>query len=147
MMCQSLPRTSAEATLSRAQVYKTLPAVFVSWFMLVLQRALARMQHGTRNEREARTIVGTLDHLMTGESLPAIMLLLGRLKALTSVTMGEGSWKEAQHYEMVRTNATGILTARDQRNAQRDLREAQSLQGRGNALPARPGDRRANDGS
>ena len=88
-----------------------------------------------RNEREARTLVEALDGLVKGEQLPVIMLLLGRLKALSSVVLAEGTWALAQQHELTRTNATGILTDRDQRHAQRDLRDQQRLEERARGAP------------
>ncbi len=84
-------------------------------------------------------MVETLDLLRAGQTLPAIMVLLGRLKAISSVVLTEGGWAQAQHHEVTRSNRTGILTGRDQRNAQRDHREVQRLAagGRGGPLPPR----------
>ncbi len=65
-----------------------------------------------RNEREARTLVEALDLLLKGEQLPVVMLLLGRLKAISAVVLQENSWTQTQTHEVTRTNATGILTSK-----------------------------------
>ncbi len=77
--------------------------------------------------------------LLKGEQLPVVMLLLGRLKAISAVVLQENSWTLAQTHEVTRTNATGILTSRDLRHAQRDLRDLQRLTagGRGAHLAGR----------
>ncbi len=150
-MCQALPRSAEEANYSRATVFKTLPSVFQAWFQLILLPALQHAARPTdrgaekfvqRNEREARTLVEALDLLLKGEQLPVVMLLLGRLKAISAVVLQENSWTLAQTHEVTRTNATGILTSRDLRHAQRDLRDLQRLTagGRGAPLPGRQAD-------
>ena len=68
------------------------------------------------------------------------MTLLGRLRALTSVTTeeGGGGWALASQYEVLATSTVGLLSQRDRARAQRDLSDtlrAQSQQ-RGAALPA-----------
>ena len=121
-MCQALPRSAEEANYSRATVFKTLPSVFQAWFQLILLPALQHTQRRgernvhQRNEREARTLVEALDMLLKGE--------------------------QAQTHEVTRTNATGILTNRDMRHAQRDLRDMQRLKagGRGAPLAGRQAD-------
>ena len=142
-MCQALPRSAEEANYSRATVFKTLPSVFQAWFQLILLPALrqaapggrASDKAGLRNEREARTLVEALDMLLKGEQLPVVMLLLGRLKAISAVVLQENSWTLAQNHEVTRTNATGILTSRDMRHAQRDLRDTQRLAAGGRGAP------------
>ena len=138
-MCQALPKSTEEAASTRASVYKKLPSVFLAWFSLTLLPAMQRQKGQQRNEREAWTLVEALDGLVKGEQLPVIMLLLGRLKALSAVVLAEGSWALAQQHELTKTNVTGILTDRDQRHAQRDLRDQQRLteRARGAPMPGR----------
>ncbi len=103
-MCQALPKSTEEAASTRASVYKKLPSVFLAWFSLTLLPAMQRQKGQQRNEREARTLVEALDGLVKGEQLPVIMLLLGRLKALSAVVLAEGTWALAQQHELTRTN-------------------------------------------
>ena len=144
-ICQTLPKTAAGANLSRAQIFQQLPPVFVAWFSLILLPALkAKTTGGLHNEREARTIVEICDALLTGDTLGAFMILLGRLRAITSVVMpegGAGSWALAQHFEVLQTNQTGLLTQRDRQNAQLDLRDTQRAMGSrgGGGQPRRQG--------
>ena len=135
-MCQSLPRTSAEAAYTRAEIYKQLPSVFMAWFSLVLCPNLSRQQNFHRNERECRTIVEVLDKLLAGDTMAGIMLLLGRLKALTAVVISENSWSVAQNHEVLRSNRTGLISEQDQRAAQRDHYDQQKL-ARGAGMPGR----------
>ncbi len=90
-MCQALPKSTEEAASTRASIYRKLPSVFLAWFSLTLLPAMKAKPGMLRNEREARTLVEALDGLVKGEQLPVIMLLLGRLKALSSVVLAEGS--------------------------------------------------------
>ncbi len=137
-MCQALPKSTEEASSTRANVYRKLPSVFLAWFSLTLLPAVKTQKGMHRNEREARTLVEALDGLVKGEQLPVIMLLLGRLKTLSAVVLAEGSWALAQQHELTKTNVTGILTDRDQRHAQRDLRDQQRLSKRARGAP-KPG--------
>ncbi len=134
-MCQALPKSTEEAASTRASVYRKLPSVFLAWFSLTLLPAMKAKSGMARNEREARTLVEALDALVKGEQLSVIMLLLGRLKALSSVVLAEGSRALAQQHELTKTNVTGILTDRDQRHAQRDLRDQQRLAERAQGAP------------
>ena len=95
-ICQALPRSAEEASYTRATVFKALPSVFQSWFQLILLPAVKQAAQGRggektvlRNEREARTLVEALDMLLKGEQLPVVMLLLGRLKAISAVVLQE----------------------------------------------------------
>ncbi len=149
-ICQALPRSAEEASYSRATVFKSLPSVFQAWFQLILLPAVKQSAPAARggektvlrNERGARTLVEALDLLLKGEQLPVVMLLLGRLKAISAVVLQENSWTQAQTHEVTRTNATGILTSKDLRHAQRDHRDLQRLAagGRGAALAGRQAD-------
>ena len=149
-ICQALPRSAEEANYTRANVFKALPSVFQSWFQLILLPAVKQAAQTDRagnkavlrNEREARTLVEALDMLLRGEQLPVVMLLLGRLKAISAVVLQENSWTQAETHEVTRTNATGILTSKDLRHAQRDHRDLQRLAtgGRGAPPAGRQGD-------
>ena len=126
--------------MTRAYIYRTLPSIFLTWYQLVLSPALAGQANLQRNSQEARTPVEALDHLLAGQTLPTVMVLLGRLnKAISAVVLADGSWAQAQHHEVTRSDQTGILTSRDQRHAQQDLRDAQRLAagGRDAPLPTR----------
>ena len=127
--------------MTRSDVYKTLPAVFTTWFSLILMSALRNQQGGKHNEREARTIVEVCDALLEGDTVLAFMLLLGRLRAITSVVIPEGSqggWAVAQQYEILRTSNSGLLSARDRDNAQRDHRDALRAAGASRTGPLAP---------
>ena len=134
-MCQAPPKSTEEAATTRASIYRRLPSVFLAWFSLTLLPAMKAKPGMLRNESESRTLVEALDGLVKGEQLPVFMPLLGRLKALSSVVLAEGTWALAQQHELTRTNATGILTDRDQRHAQRDLRDQQRLEERARGAP------------
>ena len=125
--------------MNRAQIFRLLPSILMAWFQIILYPAMQRMDGQQRNERESRTLVEAIDGLLRGDVLPVIVLLLGRLKAIASVVLQEGSWALAQNHEVVRSNQTGLLTERDLRNAQRDLRDQQRLAagGRGAPYPSR----------
>ena len=87
-----------------------------------------RLGQNRHNKREARTIVEVCDLLLKGQTLSALVVLIGRLRALTAVVMPEGQtggWSVAQHYEILQSSQTGLLTNRDRRNALLDQRDAQ----------------------
>ncbi len=115
--------------------------MFQAWFQLILLPALQHTQRPgernvhQRNEREARTLVEALDMLLKGEQLAVVILLLGRMKAISAVVLQENSWTQAQPHEVTRTNATGILTSKDLRHSQRDLRDLQRLAAGGRRAP------------
>ena len=144
-ICQALPRSAEEACFTRASVFKALPSVFQSWFQLILLPAVKQAAQTDRagnkavlrNEPEACTLVEALDMLLRGEQLPVVMLLLllGRLKAISAVVLQENSWTQAQTHEVTRTNATGILTSKDLRHAQRDHCDLQRLAAGGRGAP------------
>jgi len=118
-----LPRTSPGATVSVAEMFKTLPSIFLPWFTLVLLPAINSQPGGQRSEREARTIVEVLDLLVAGNTLPAILILLGRLKAITSVTQADnGGWDLAKQHELVQSSGMGLLSQRDRQNAVLDFK-------------------------
>ena len=135
-MARVLPRTSAEASCTRAEIFRTLPPVLTPWFELKLMPLLSSGQQSLRSEREARTLVEMGDALLRGQTLPCMMLLLGRLKAITEAhTPGSSGWATARHFEVTETSGAGILTNRDRANAIRD--QADQLRvARGAALPA-----------
>ena len=123
--------------MNRADIYRELPPLFLAWFSLILRPAL-QAGNNRHNEREARTIVEVSDLLLRGDVLGALVVLIGRLRALTSVIIPEGQtggWAVAQHYEVLASSASGLLTQRDRANALRDQRDHQRAQ----ALPPRRG--------
>ena len=124
--------------MTRAHVYKTLPSIFLTWYQLVLSPALAGQGNQQRNAQEARTLVEALDQLLAGQTLSTIMVLLGPLEAISTVVLADGTWAQAQHHEVTRTDQTGILTSRDHRHAQQDLRDAQRLASGGRGGPLAP---------
>ena len=127
--------------MTRAEIFKTLPPIFVAWFTLNLLPRLRAQTGAAGREREARTIVEACDQILNGDPLGTLMTLLGRLRALTSVTTeeGGGGWALASQYEVLATSTDGLLTQRDRARAQRDLSDTRRAQGRqrGAALPAR----------
>ena len=74
--------------------------------------------------------------------LSALVILIGRLRALTAVVIPEGTtggWAVAQHYEVLGSSQTGLLTQRDRTNAlrhQRDAARAQALAPQGRRADA-----------
>ena len=129
--------------MSLADVYKKLPALHSSWHSLKLEPKLRGQGPGAlRNTQESKTLADLADEILSGESLPALMIVLGRLKAITDVAEN-GDWSSARHHELVRSNELGMLTRFDRHNAHRDQRDVLRLlppSGRGRGLPARGGD-------
>ena len=128
-------------SLTRAEIFRTLPPIFVAWFTLNFLPRLRAQSSAAGREREARTIVEACDQILNGDPLGTLMTLLGRLRALTSVTAqeGAGGWALASQYEVLATSTDGLLSQRDRARAQRDLSDTLRAQGqqRGGALPAR----------
>ena len=123
--------------MTRAEVFRRLPPIFAPWFELKMVKILQQAQGSSvRPEREARTLVEIADALLSGATMQSLMLVLGRLKALTEAHGRDGSWATAQHYEVTETEGSGILSQRDRTNALRDQRDAQRV-ARGGALPPR----------
>jgi len=121
--------------MNRADVYRELPPLFLAWFQLILGPAL-RSGNNRHNEREARTIVEVCDTLLRGDTLGALVILIGRLRALTSIIIPEGAaggWSVAQHFEVLQTSSSGLLTQRDRAKGLRDQRDSLRAQ----ALPPR----------
>ncbi len=132
-----LPSGQDGASLDRAAIYKKLPALFVPYFTLVLGPVLEAAQGGARSEREARTICETLDQILKGHPLPAVMILLARLKAIEEASDPDsGGWQVAQHHELIPRRGQGLVNARDRENAARDQRDV--LRTRGQVARAGP---------
>ena len=124
-MSRALPRSAEGASLDRSDLFKRLPPIFVAWFTLVLEPHL-RQENLKRNVCEGRTLSELMDCLLTGDIMQAMMIILGRLKALTQASMPDGGgWQMARHHEMVQPDPFGILTRQDRANAARDQREEQ----------------------
>ena len=140
-MSRLLPRATVGASLDRAEVFKTVPPLFVAYFKLILEGQLQGSQM-QRNEREARTLCEILDWAIKGETLKLIMVGLGRLKAIeTVVEPGTGGWNVARHHEMIPRPQAGLLTSRDRENVARDVRDEARVQGQlrgGQPLRATP---------
>ncbi len=123
--------------MSKADIFRRLPPLFTPWFELKMAKILQQGGgNSLRSEREARTLVEIADALLSGATLQSLMLVLGRLKALTEAHGRDGSWATAQHYEVTETEGLGILSQRDRTNALRGQRDAQRV-ARGGALPPR----------
>ena len=137
--------------MTPAEVYRKLPAMYSSWPSLRLEPSLKEANLGPRNLQESKTLVNIADELLVGNVLPALMIVIGRLKAITEVATPEsGGWSTARHMELVRTEDLGILTARDRELANMDQRD--SLRLRSTPAPAtetrgRPPGRRSQGGA
>ena len=130
-----MPRVMGEPMVSRALVYRDLPAIFGAYYLQMLRPVMDQTADSHRNDREAHTLCLALDGVIRGEPLRAIMILLGRLKALKSLLVpGTLGWQEAQLHELVASRGSGLLTATDRENATRDLldqRRMEDFRGRG----------------
>ena len=148
-MSRLLPRAAAGANLDQADIFKTLPPLFVTYFKLILEKELQRPQM-QRNEREARTLCEILDWAIKGETLKVIMVGLGRLKAIeTILDPASGGWQVARHHQMIPRPQSGLLTSRDRENVARDVREEARVQGQprgGQQLRVGASGRRDQDG-
>ncbi len=132
---RSLPRTCEGANMTRADLYRALPAVLTAWFSTKLEAQLRGHSGSLRTLRELRTLVEVADDILVGHSMPALMKLIGRIKALAETSTGR-TWEVAQHHELVETDGLGLITRRDRQNAAASQREAQRLAsgGRGAAM-------------
>ena len=140
---RSLPHAHEGAKMTQADVYKKLPALYSSWHALKLEPKLKGQTGALRNTQESKTLTDLADELLVGNLLPGLMIVLGRLKAITEVAETGGDWNTARHHELVRANELGMLTRADRHNASRDQRDLARLQpsgGRGRGLPARGAD-------
>ena len=89
-MSRLLPRAAVGASLGRAEVFKAVPPLFVTYFELILGTHPQGNQL-QRNEREARTLCMVLDWTLNGETLKLMTAALGRLEVIVTVT----SWAPA----------------------------------------------------
>ena len=134
-MARSLPQSHEGARFSEIEIYKRLPSLFTSWNTLLLEPKFRELNHGPRNGQESRTLSDVADLLLTGSLLPALMIILGRLKALAEVAAPESSgWTVARHHELIRVDDMGILTRRDRENAVLDQRDSNRMSQAGHAL-------------
>ena len=133
---RSLPRTCEGANMTRADLYRALPAVLTAWFSTKMEAQLRGNSGTLRTLREMRTLVEVVDDILVGHSMPALMKLIGRIKALAEVCATGRTWEVAQHHELVETDGLGLITRRDRQNAAASQREAQRLAsgGRGAAM-------------
>ena len=139
-MSREPPRSAEGGLLNRSDIYRKLPPIFVAWFALILEPMLRAQAGGLRSEREGRTISEICDLLLVGDILGALMVCLGRLKAITQASMPDGGgWQVARHHELVAPDRFGIVTMRDRANAARDQREELRTLGytQGSAMPAK----------
>ena len=121
-----------------------MPSLFTSWFTLRLEPPLRGSNLGPRNLEEAKLLTEVTDLLLGGHVLPAIMILIGRLKALAEVASPDSAgWNVARHHQLTRTDDMGLLTQRDRAHAARDSRDEMRLLGyvRGAPLPGGGGQR------
>ena len=130
--------------MSKAEVFKKLPAVFTAWHDLRLAPALRPLQGGGgRSLRESRTLVEIADALLTVDLLQGFMVALGRLKALTEVSNpASNGWNVARHHEITAPDGVGLLSARDRQNAARDQREELRITSGGRGGPGAPAPKR-----
>ena len=71
-----------------------------------------------------------MDSLLQGDTLPALMIALGRLNALTDVASGDGaSWAVAQLHELVSCDSAGLIAPRARANQAQDQRDLLRIQG------------------
>ena len=123
----------------RAEIFRELPALFSTWFSMVLEPKLVARAGSERNLREAKTLVKLLDHSLRGEVMPGIMTALGRLKSITTMaTEVDATWKQAQCHELVTTDTTGLLTRRDRTNVALAQRDQLRLLGTGRGAALAP---------
>ncbi len=134
---RGLPRTCEGATMSRADLYRTLPAVLTPWFSTKMEAQLRTQAGSLRNMRELRTMVEVGDDVLLGQAMPALMKIIGRVKALAEITSGR-TWEVAQHHELVETDGMGLLTRRGRQNAASSQREARRLAGSTRGTAMRP---------
>ena len=117
-----LPKTGGEA-ITRAAVYRRLPAVYVAYYTQILRPIMAALPTA-RNDREARTLCEIMDAGLQGDVMRMLMLSLGRLKALqSSMERDGGGWQVAQNFEMIPPPNASLLSERDRQNVARDYRD------------------------
>ncbi len=79
--------------------------------------AQLRGQSGSlRTLRGLRTLVEVADDMLVGHSMPALMKIIERIKALAETSTGR-TWEVAQHHELVETDGLGLIMRRDRQNA------------------------------
>ncbi len=133
---KALPRSAGEGPWQQAEVYRKLPPLYSVHFKNVLKPLLeGEGGQGTRDSREVETVSETMDALLDGEPMKALMVLLGRRKAILASRSSEGGgWSVARYHEYLPMPGA-FLTARDRENATKDfkhdLRLRHSLPGRG----------------
>ena len=99
-----------------------LAPVAVKYLTTVLQQAQSNMT--LRNSRELRTLAEAIDYLVQGKVVEAGDLLAQRFKAV-ELAATEGSWKIAQHMELIpATQVSASSYAEREKAAQREVREA-----------------------
>ena len=99
-----------------------LAPVAVRYLTTVLQQAQSNMT--LRNSRELRTLAEAIDFLVQGKVVEAGDILAQRFKAV-ELAATEGSWKIAQHMELIPPSAVSASTyVEKEKAAQREVREA-----------------------
>ena len=154
-MSRLLPRAAVGASLGRAEVFKAVPPLFVTYFELILETHPQGNQL-QRNEREARTLCMVLDWTLNGETLKLMMVALGRLEVIVTVIElgasggdrdgdrdGDASgWSVARHHVLTPwAQSAAMLTSRVRENVAREVRDKARTQGQlraGQALCANP---------
>ena len=71
-----------------------------------------------------------VDMLISGKSLPCVMVLLGRFRALIAVGAEGHGWNSASQMDVVEKSSTGLLTRGDQMDALRDHADTARLEAR-----------------
>ena len=99
-----------------------LEPVAVRYLTTVLNQAQQSMT--LRNSRELRTLAEALDRLIGGKTAEAGDLLIQRFKAV-EMASGEGSWRVAQHLELIPSSAVTAVNHEEREAACRqEVREA-----------------------
>ena len=113
--------------MQRIDNYKMHPPLYVAHYRNVVRPMLGSAGNaGTRDAREVESLSEAMDAVIDGEPLRALMILLGRRKAVFAARTSEGGWGVARYHEVLPDGAT-VLTARDRENASKDARMQQSL--------------------
>ena len=127
-LCAVLPASTpgaVSASGGRLMVAQKLPSLFVAYHTIILSRRFTDRAHA-RSERETRTLCEVLDLLLAGKTMQAIMVTLGRLKAVeSSLDADGGGWQVARQMELTARPDQGLVSSRDRALAQRDSRDEQ----------------------
>ena len=84
VLASDMPPASAEASFDRRYLYQKLPPLFMPWFRLSWMPAVGNDSRLQGKDQEVHTLCKSMDKMLKGETLPALMVMLGRLKALAA---------------------------------------------------------------